>query len=99
MMNPFLFGFYPVKVSSISQAYEFEHGRRSITQLLRMYGFAVKLVTASEVLDISEWRTPDAGFRKGDQSECIVRDRHTDVFDRADPDTRTLLTRAADGRN
>lgn len=45
-----------------------------------------------------DWRKPANIFRRGDQSNCLVKDRHTDIYDAASPEDKAKLESAADGK-
>lgn len=56
------------------------------------------LVTWDHSYDMHEWRNPENGFRRGDQSDCLVFDGHSEIFEKATPEERERLTARAEGK-
>lgn len=63
-----------------------------------LIGKPVMMVARDSIRARAEWRTPDNIFRRGDQSNCIVRDQHVDVYDAAHYHERLQLEARADGK-
>jgi hypothetical protein len=47
--------------------------------------------------DLPEWRKPDNIFRRGDQSNLIVRDRHADAYEVSTEAGKRVLEVLANG--
>jgi hypothetical protein len=78
---------YPL-VNSRKGRYDFEHGQFSLWQTVEQSGGAARLVTWDGIYQPSDWRKPDNILWKGDQSNGLMRCRHTDEFDQADAITK-----------
>jgi hypothetical protein len=44
------------------------------------------------------WRKPENIFRRGDQSNLLVWDRHTEIFAKASEEERAKLAKLSDGQ-
>jgi hypothetical protein len=96
--RPELVRAYPEPVATYEDRYRFEHGPTSITRLSELVGVGAWMVTWDEVCAKAEWRTPANIFRRGDQSNALVRDRYFDVYDSLDAEGKALHEALADGR-
>lgn len=94
--NPELIRAYTKRVRTYEDRYEFEHGSSSITAHTKALGLACWVVTWDGVYGESEWRTPPNIFRRGDQSNSIVRDRYFDLYDSADEEAKAACAALAD---
>lgn len=88
---------YPIEIDTREKAGWFEHGSANLSLWAHNQGIPSRMVTADASYPIQEWRTPENIFRRGDQSNCLVRDRHTDIYDAATPSYKQQLARSADG--
>jgi hypothetical protein len=86
---------YPKIVNSRQDACEFEAGEGSFSLWAHEQGFTSMLVTKDGVYPKDQWRKPPNIFRRGDQSNCLVRDRHMDIYDKSTGDTRRILEQSA----
>ncbi len=90
---------YPILCDSRQRTYTFEcaGGKDTFTSFCRQRGIPTKLVTWDECLDLPDWRKPDNIFRRGDQSNILVKDRHCDNYEASDEAGKLQLARMADG--
>lgn len=96
-LNPERLRQYPWPIQSKSDTYGFEHGHINIVQWMRSVGLPSYLVTWDGCYEMARWRTPPNIFRRGDQSNCLSFDRHSDAFENSDPYNQALLAGAAGG--
>jgi hypothetical protein len=89
---------YPFSTISRQDSVEFESGANSITLWAERAGYPTILVTSDGRYYKNDWRKPDNIFRRGDQSNCLIWDRHTEIYANASAHDRELLGRAADRR-
>jgi hypothetical protein len=72
---------YPHLIDSYEKTFAFETGPTSHTAWVESLGLPVLLVTADgQCWKKEDWRKPPNIFRRGDQSNCLVWDRHTDWY-------------------
>lgn len=93
---------YPAKVMDRLDTYRFEvfgfNGAcPNFTLWVRNRGWQTRLVTWDGNYDLPDWRKPANIFRRGDQSNLIVRDRHADAYEVSDEAGKRVLERLADG--
>jgi len=88
---------YPFNTVNREDSVEFESGNNSITSWAKRSGYPVILVTANGRYYLENWRKGDNIFRRGDQSNCLVWDRHTDIYASSSPAEKSKLEHAADG--
>jgi hypothetical protein len=87
---------YPVKVHAPDERWEFEWGERNITAWTLSRGCPVFMVTKDGCREQTQWRNPDNIFRRGDQSNCLIKDRHNDIYQMATPAEKARLEKLAD---
>lgn len=97
--NPAYFREMNHPLNSRPDTWQIEHGRFNMSHDFRERGLPSLLVTWDGEYPIEHWRTPKGIFRKGDQSNCVVWDRHTDIYARSSPEEKVRLTRLSDGEN
>jgi len=95
--DPMILRAYPIRVRTQEERYAFEAGALSLTRLTEHVGLQCWLVTWSGEYLKGDWRIPADIFRRGDQSNALVRDRYFDLFDAMDDETRSLHASMADG--
>lgn len=95
--HPMLVRAYPKNVRTYQDRYDFEASNVSITRLAERVRLGCWLVTWEGVYAKKNWRTPTNIFRRGDQSNALIYDRHFDLFEAMDDDARLLWTSLADG--
>lgn len=87
---------YGWTVHDRGDTYRFESLQWNFTTWAGDQGYPVKLVTWDGVYDEKDWRRPPDIFRRGDQSNCLTWDRHTDWFMGGGFDERTRLAGLSD---
>ena len=95
--NPSTFRQFPFRVESREDCFKFESGAWSFTRWFEERGEPCLMVTWDGCYDRQNFRNAPNIFRKGDQSNLIVRDRHTDMYELADAQRRGELEVRADG--
>lgn len=75
----------------------FESGAWNFSKWYEDMGYQVWMVTWDGMYARADWRTPENVFRKGDQSNLLVSDRHTALYAEADANTKAYLKKQADG--
>lgn len=94
---------YPMEVKDRTDTYRFEsmgwpNGTPNFTQWVRARGMKTLLVTWDGVYDLPQWRDPPNIFRRGDQSNLLVIDRHCEAYSVSDAEGKIKLERLADGK-
>lgn len=89
---------FPVKINSRRECYQFESGDRNISKWFSERSLACKCVSWDGARDASDWGRIENGFRSGDQSNCLVFDRHTDLYAGAPQDVKAIMQNAAQGQ-
>ncbi len=72
-------------------------GTPNFTQFVRLKGLQTRLVTWDGSYDLPDWRKPPNIFRRGDQSNLIVKDRHCEAYEASDAEGKTKLEGLANG--
>jgi hypothetical protein len=93
--DPKLFRCFPFTVDSRADGFRFESCEWNFCRWYADHGWPVKMVAADGFYDRAQWRKPDNIFRRGDQSNMLVRDRHTDVYFAAGKEEKMRLDRTA----
>jgi hypothetical protein len=96
-LDPAYFRTCQHRFDSREDTWRLEHGEWNISKFHADNFPASKLVTWDGEYSISDWRKPDGIFRRGDQSNLLVRDRHTEIFDKSNEHDRDHLSRVSDG--
>lgn len=87
---------FPHKVNSREDSFRFESGEWNIANWCESNGHRAMLVSWGGCWDRKDWRKVPHGFRSGNQSNCLVWDRHTDIFF-SDPNNQRHLEGLANG--
>lgn len=92
---------YPMEVLDRESTYRFEsmgwpNRTPNFTIWARSQGFQTRLVTWDGCYDLPDWRKPPNVFRRGDQSNLIVKDRHCEVYEISDANGKAFLEGLAD---
>lgn len=88
---------YPYRVKTRGDCCLFEHGPNNFSLWAFRRGFPSLMVTADgQTWPKSQWRKPPNIFRRGDQSNMLVWDRHSDIYKEADESNKHRLERDAD---
>ncbi len=103
IFQPHVINDYPHQVNSREDAYRFEclrwpDGTPTFTDWVKNKGQKTMLVTWDGEYDLPDWRKPPNIFRRGDQSNLIVKDRHADTYEDWGADGKEMLEKLADGR-
>lgn len=102
VFQPHIINDYPVEVVDRNGTYQFESMGFSdvpnFTQWTRNKGFQTRLVTWDGCYDLPQWRDPPNIFRRGDQSNLVIWDRHAEAYAISDPENKARLERLADGK-
>lgn len=96
--DPYLLATFPHTITTKQEGHEFESGAWNFSRYMDQSGCSAKLVTWNDALNYSNWRHPKNGFRSGDQTDCLVFDHHTDMYDAALTEEKAKLERMADGK-
>lgn len=100
-VTPSTFRQYPHLIDTREKACWAEHADHSRTwQFTNWYALQGKqtiMVTWTGTFSRETWRQAPNGFRSGDQSDCLVRDQHWDVYQCSHYHDRLKLKTAADG--
>lgn len=97
--HPGILAEYPLRVTDRGQCCLFEHGPANFSLWSEGAGYPVMLVTGDRACwQRADWRKPPNIFRRGDQSNVLVRDRHTDLYAAAHTLQKADLERLADGK-
>lgn len=103
IFQPHVINDYQMEVNSRDETYKFESFGFSpevpnFTQWVRKKGLQTRLVTWDGTYDLPDWRKPPNIFRRGDQSNLIVKDRHCEAYEVSDAEGKARLEALADGR-
>lgn len=94
---PWLIRQYPYRIDSREACYKAESGEWNMTRWATLQGYGTWMVTWNEILSQHEWRKPANCFRRGNQSDCLMWERHSLVWFNASPQDKLNLSRSADG--
>lgn len=97
--NPRVLRRFPYRVTSRDEGFKFESGEWNFMQWYEDHGYPVRVVTWDGFYDKKTWRLPNNIFRRGDQSNCLVFDRHHDLYFAATPQSRRNLELIAGEQN
>lgn len=89
---------YPFTITNRGDGCMFEASPNSITSWAERTGYPTILVSGDGRYYKCDWRKGANIFRRGDQSNCLIFDRHTDLYRDADPHTKQILEHDADTR-
>jgi glycosyltransferase involved in cell wall biosynthesis len=95
--NPKIFRQYPHLIDSRDKCYKFESGAWNFTRWFQARGNPCRMVTWDGCYEKQEFRKPPNVFRKGDQSNLIIRDGQTDMYAQATAQRRSELETFANG--
>jgi hypothetical protein len=96
--TPHLILDYPLDVRCRYEACVFEHSPQSFSLWALKKGLPVCAVTRSGVDQLAESRNRSDIFRRGNQGNLLIHDRHTIVYGNASPAEKERLERQADGK-
>ncbi len=103
IFQPSVINDYPMPVETREDTYRFESMGwpnlvPNFTQWTRNKGKKTMLVTWDGVYDYDQWRDSPNIFRRGDQSNCIVKDRHCEAYEASDEKGKQFLESLANWR-
>ena len=89
---------YPVVCDSRQLTMEFEHagGPFTLTNWAESHGYKTLLVTWDGCYEKPDWRKPDNIFRRGDQSNILIRDNNVDEVNHFSASHWAYLAQRAD---
>jgi hypothetical protein len=79
-LNPKAFSTYPFQVTTRDDTFHFESGHWNIANWFESHGKPAMMVTWDGEWRRKDWRTPQNIFRRGDQSNLLVCDHHTEIY-------------------
>lgn len=97
-VDPKQFAEYPFQIVDREGTFRSEAGDKNITTWYRSMGLPTYTVAADgNDYPVDDWRKPPNVFRRGDQTNCLVWDRHMEVYRDSSPERKRELERMADG--
>ena len=96
MVSPAMLRSYPVRPLNRPQRFEFEHGERALWRRLARQGLPVRCVTFDGEWEPRMWRMPRNCLWRGDQSNVLMWNNHSDAWERASPLTKHQWSVKAD---
>jgi hypothetical protein len=75
----------------------FEVRKTSLTTMAKQQGIPCLLVTWDGFYQQDEWRKAPNIFQRGDQSNCLIFDRHHEIYESSTPRQKIRLERITDG--
>jgi hypothetical protein len=95
--HPGVMAEYPLKCRTRGDCCLFEAGPDNFSLWAHRRGFPSMLVTADgDCWPVEHWRKPPNIFRRGDQSNVLIWDRHTDIYAAASPEEKAKLEKQSD---
>jgi hypothetical protein len=94
--NPTILREYPYQITCRRDAYQFEAGAWNFTRWFFDIGLNCWLVTWKDANEKKFWRSPYNIFRRGDQSNMLIKDKHSDIYQHSSLEDKNRLSRAAD---
>jgi hypothetical protein len=92
------FRFYPTKITSRDFGVFFELGRGCLLEWFLEFGRPAYVVTWDRIWRKPEWFDIPNGYRRGDQRNCLLFDKHTERYADANDAERERLTAMMEGR-
>lgn len=96
--KPERFREYPHLINTRDRDRLFESCEWNFTRWFQQKGLPTKMVASDGIYDHPQWRTPPNIFRRGDQSNCLVWDRHNDIYASVSDQDKRQLERMADAK-
>ena len=97
-VEPVLFRGYPEVVNSRVKSLQFESQPNNFLGWLQGQGLNGYMVAWDCICRPEDFRKPANVFRRGDQSNCLVWDRHTAIYASDTPEQRAITEALADGK-
>lgn len=95
-ISPKVMAKYPRPCTNRDEACHVESGPCNLSFWAHAHHYPTLLVTQESCYTLNYWRTPRDIFRRGNQSNCLVWDRHTELYARASAEEKAQLERDAD---
>lgn len=89
---------YPEVVNSRVKSLQFESQPNNFQGFLERQGMTGYMVAWDGIYGPKDYRTPPNVFRRGDQSNCLVWDRHTAIYASDTPAQRAITEALAEGK-
>lgn len=96
--DPKTFAEYPHRIDTREKTFRAESGDLSITEWYANRGLPRIMVAVDGNYQQPDWRSPENIFRRGNQENCFIRDRHSDMYHEADQIKKSELAEWADGK-
>ncbi len=96
-VNPKTFHAMPFKVKSREDTFNLESGEHNIARWYESQNKPALMVTWDGFYSRPLWTRAANTFRKGDQSNCLVWDRHTEIYSNADATYKQELSQRSYG--
>jgi hypothetical protein len=100
---PLLFNTYPHKIDSREKCCWFESGGGNpswnFTGWMLANGYEARMVLPGRCCKLQAWRDPPNIFRRGDQSNLLIWDRHNDIYRESSLERQRILEKQANGEN
>jgi hypothetical protein len=97
-VNPAIFRRYPYRIRSRNDGFRFESGDWNLSNWYTSMRLGSFMVTWDGIWTRKDWRRPPNIFRRGDQSNLLAWDRHTEIYaQETDPAKKQVLEKMADG--
>lgn len=93
--NPKALRDFPHLVDTRPKAGWFEAGKWNFT---KRFNHRAYMVTWDGIYQQADWRTPPNIFRRGDQSNMLMKDKHSNLYAEATLKRKQILERQADGK-
>lgn len=91
MMDQADFFEYPHIIDTRPKGQKFETGEWCVTDWMRERDLPTMQITWDGAQEQDQWRVPENIFRKGDQSNMLVLDRHTQIYHESDAEGKLKL--------
>lgn len=96
IFQPEVINSYPREVQTREDTYRFESmgwpdGTPNFTQWVKQQGWATMLVTHYGAHGMATWRNPPHIFRRGNQNNLLVQDRHCEAYAISDDQNKRML--------
>lgn len=88
---------YPVTVKTRYEACVFEHSPSNFSIWAKAQGYSVRVVEDNQTYDLLELSKSTLGFRRGDQSQFLIQDRHSLIYAGATSDEKINLEKKSQG--
>ncbi len=89
---------YPITARSRYDGCVFEHSPKNFSLWCMSKKINCFVVTSKNVTALLDSRRIINQFRSGDQSLCLISDRHIEIYNRADKREKITLSKLADGK-